>query len=52
VVPFPLLALGGITRATIPQVMDAGARGIAAIRLFADESELDAIVNELKESRG
>ncbi|MDQ1613448.1 MAG: thiamine-phosphate pyrophosphorylase [Pyrinomonadaceae bacterium] len=52
VAPFPLLALGGITRATIPQVMDAGARGIAAIRLFADESELDAIVNELKESRG
>ncbi|HYP02299.1 MAG TPA: thiamine phosphate synthase [Pyrinomonadaceae bacterium] len=49
--PFPLLALGGITRATIPQVIEAGARGIAAIRLFEDESELDTIVNELKESR-
>jgi len=50
--PFPLLALGGITRAHIPQVIEAGARGVAAIRLFADESELDAVVNELRESRG
>lgn len=49
--PFPLLALGGVTRATIPQVIAAGARGVAAIRLFSDESELDAIVRELRESR-
>ncbi|HEY1404375.1 MAG TPA: thiamine phosphate synthase, partial [Pyrinomonadaceae bacterium] len=49
VAPFPLLALGGITRAHIPQVIKAGARGVAAIRLFGDESELDAVVNELKE---
>ncbi len=49
--PFPLLALGGVTRATIPQVIEAGAQGIAAIRLFGDESELDAVVNELRESR-
>ncbi|HEX8634734.1 MAG TPA: thiamine phosphate synthase [Pyrinomonadaceae bacterium] len=52
VAPFPVIALGGITRATIPQVIEAGARGVAAIRLFGDESELDAVVNELKESRG
>jgi thiamine-phosphate pyrophosphorylase len=51
VAPFPLLALGGVTRATIPQVIGAGARGVAAIRLFSDESELDAIASELKESR-
>jgi thiamine-phosphate pyrophosphorylase len=47
--PFPVVALGGITRAHIPQVMGAGARGIAAIRLFEDESGLDAVVNELSE---
>jgi thiamine-phosphate pyrophosphorylase len=52
VAPFPLLALGGITRANIPQAVAAGARGVAAIRLFADESELDVIVKELRESRG
>jgi thiamine-phosphate pyrophosphorylase len=52
VAPFPLLALGGITRAHIPQVVAAGARGVAAIRLFGDESELDAVVNELRECRG
>jgi thiamine-phosphate pyrophosphorylase len=52
VAPFPLLALGGITRARIPQVVAAGARGVAAIRLFGDESELDAVVKELSESCG
>ncbi|MCA1568421.1 MAG: thiamine phosphate synthase [Acidobacteria bacterium] len=52
VAPFPILALGGITRANLPQVVAAGARGVAAIRLFADESELDAVVEELRESCG
>jgi thiamine-phosphate pyrophosphorylase len=52
VAPFPILALGGITRASIPQVMAAGARGVAAIRLFGDESELETIVKELRESDG
>jgi thiamine-phosphate pyrophosphorylase len=50
--PFPLLAIGGITRERIPQVIDAGARGIAAISLFRDESQLEAIVKEVGESRG
>ncbi|HEV2801038.1 MAG TPA: thiamine phosphate synthase [Pyrinomonadaceae bacterium] len=49
--PFPLIAIGGITRERITQVVASGARGIAAIRLFADESELEAIVNELSGSR-
>ncbi len=52
VAPFPLLALGGITRAHIPQVVAAGARGVAAIRLFGDESEIEAVVGELEESGG
>lgn len=51
VAPFPLLALGGVTRANIPQVIGAGAQGVAAIRLFSDESELDAVVHDLSESR-
>lgn len=50
--PFPLVAIGGITRERIPQVIRAGARGIAAIRLFRDESEIEAVVNELKETGG
>lgn len=49
--PFPLLALGGVRRQNILQVIGAGAQGIAAIRLFSDESQLDAVVNELRESR-
>jgi len=49
--PFPLVALGGITRESIRPVIQAGAQGIAAIRLFSDESQLDAVVNELRESR-
>ncbi|HEY0081368.1 MAG TPA: thiamine phosphate synthase [Pyrinomonadaceae bacterium] len=52
VAPFPLLALGGITRAHIPQVVAAGARGVAAIRLFGNESEIEAVVGELEESGG
>jgi thiamine-phosphate pyrophosphorylase len=52
VAPFPLVAVGGITRANIAQVVEAGARGIAAVRLFGDESELDAVVNELERSCG
>jgi thiamine-phosphate pyrophosphorylase len=50
--PFPLLAIGGITRENIPQVIHAGAQGIAAIRLFQDESELEMIADEVRESRG
>jgi thiamine-phosphate pyrophosphorylase len=49
--PFPLLALGGVTRENIRHVIQAGAQGIAAIRLFSDESELDTVVRELRETR-
>jgi thiamine-phosphate pyrophosphorylase len=49
--PFPLLAIGGITRENLSQVIDAGAQGIAAINLFHDESALEAIADEVRESR-
>ena len=49
--PVPLLALGGITRANLSEVIAAGAQGVAAIRLFSDESELGAVVRELRETR-
>ena len=34
--PIPILALGGISRGRMGQVLEAGAAGIAAIRLFAE----------------
>jgi thiamine-phosphate pyrophosphorylase len=36
-VRIPVLAIGGITAANTPEVLAAGARGIAAIRLFQEQ---------------
>lgn len=47
--PFPLVALGGITRERTGEVMRAGAAGIAAITLFASDDDLESLVREVNE---
>jgi thiamine-phosphate pyrophosphorylase len=46
--PFPLLALGGMTRENAPDVLRAGASGVAAIRLFSDPQGLNVLVNSIR----
>lgn len=48
---FPIIAIGGITRENTPLVLRAGAGGIAAIRLFDDPYNLEAIVRKIKRSK-
>lgn len=38
----PVLALGGICRESVPSVLESGAAGVAAIRLFQSAREFDA----------
>ena len=46
--PFPILAVGGVTRANFAATLNAGARGVAAIRLFGDPQGLGEVVDEIK----
>jgi thiamine-phosphate pyrophosphorylase len=46
--PFPLFAIGGVTRENAPRVISAGARGVAAIRLFDDADSLRDMVEEIR----
>jgi len=46
--PFPLFAIGGISRENVRDVLAAGARGVAAIRLFEDASNLSETVREIE----
>jgi thiamine-phosphate pyrophosphorylase len=45
--PFPLLALGGITLENAAAAINAGASGVAAIRLFNDPHKLEATVHTI-----
>lgn len=47
-VQVPVIAIGGITADNAAECVQAGAAGVAAIRLFQDAPELDAAVKELR----
>lgn len=46
--PFPLIALGGVTHANAGDCLAAGARGLAAVRLFAEARDLAAVVRAVQ----
>ncbi len=48
--PFRVLALGGVSMSNVARCIQAGARGIAAIRMLSDPIELDRIANEIRQS--
>jgi thiamine-phosphate pyrophosphorylase len=49
--PFPIIALGGVTLENARDCLRAGARGVAAIRLFNDPARLSQIVETLISGR-
>ncbi len=49
--PFPIIALGGITLQNAAEALEAGASGIAAIRLFNDSQSLDATAQMIRRER-
>jgi thiamine-phosphate pyrophosphorylase len=46
--PFPVLALGGVMTNNVAECIRAGARGIAAIRMFNDPSGVRQVVSEIR----
>ena len=46
--PFPVLALGGLEIDNVADCFQAGARGIAAIRMFSDPEQLADIVKNIR----
>lgn len=47
--PFPLLALGGVGRTSLPELSRTGACGVAAIKLFDQAEDLAGLINEVNE---
>ena len=47
--PFPLLAIGGVASENVADVLQAGAAGVAAIRLFGDAAQLKRTVREVED---
>ncbi len=47
--PFPLIALGGISLERTGEVLHAGAAGVAGIRFFEEDKDLDEIVRRVGE---
>ena len=49
---FPVVGLGGINRRNFPQALRAGAKGVAAIRLFNDRQRLPDIAKKIRDFAG
>jgi len=49
-VAIPVIAIGGVTAENARQCLAAGASGVAAIRLFQDAPNLQAVVRDLRAS--
>jgi thiamine-phosphate pyrophosphorylase len=47
--PFPVVALGGLTLGKVAACIQAGAQGIAAIRMLNDPDRLGSVVREIRE---
>ena len=46
--PFPILAIGGVTENNVAECLDAGAHGVAAIRMFSDTQRLRSVVEKIR----
>jgi thiamine-phosphate pyrophosphorylase len=49
---FPVLAIGGVTEDNFPDCLNAGAQGVAAIRMFSDAQRLSAVVEKIRGEPG